>query len=162
VDPYYLTHKAQAIDYYPEIILAGRRLNDSMGKYVVSRLIKSMLKKRINLEKARILIMGFAFKENCPDIRNTRVVDVLAELKEYSCIVDIYDPWVGNSDCESEYGLKLIKELTTGTYDAIVIAVAHNQFKDMGAKTIRALCKPNSVIYDLKYVLQRGESELRL
>jgi UDP-N-acetyl-D-galactosamine dehydrogenase len=162
VDPYYLTHKAQEIDYYPEIILAGRRLNDSMGKYVVSRLIKSMLKKRVNLEKARILIMGFAFKENCPDIRNTRVVDVIAELKEHSCIVDIYDPWVDNSDCESEYGLELIEEPATSTYDAIIIAVAHTQFKDMGGKAIRALGKPNSVIYDLKYVLQCDESDLRL
>lgn len=162
VDPYYLTHKAQAIGYYPEIILAGRRLNDGMGKYVVSQVIKCMLRNKINVEGAKVLIMGFAFKENCPDLRNTRVVDIVSELEEYSCIVDIYDPWVKSSDCKIEYDLDLIVEPLKGSYDAIVIAVAHDQFKHMGPKVIRALGKANSIIYDLKYVLQEGDADLRL
>ncbi len=162
VDPYYLTHKAQAIGYHPEIILAGRRLNDSMGTYVVAQLVKAMTRKRIQAEGAKVLVMGLTFKENCPDLRNTRVVDIVAELKDYNCDVDVYDPWVSVEEAQHEYGITPIAKVNTGSYDAIILAVAHHQFKDMGAAAIRALCKPIAVIYDLKYVLSVNESDLRL
>jgi len=162
VDPYYLTHKAQAIGYHPEIILAGRRLNDSMGTYVVAQLVKAMTKKRIQVEGAKVLVMGLTFKENCPDIRNTRVVDIVAELKDYNCDVDVYDPWVSIEEAQHEYGLAPIAKANAGTYDAIILAVAHHQFKEMGAAAIRALGKPTTVLYDLKYVLSVLDSDLRL
>jgi UDP-N-acetyl-D-galactosamine dehydrogenase len=162
VDPYYLTHKAQAIGYHPEIILAGRRLNDSMGAYVVAQLVKAMTKKRLQVEGAKVLVMGLTFKENCPDLRNTRVVDIVAELKDYNCEVDVYDPWVTVEEAEHEYGITPIAKPDNGNYDAIILAVAHHQFKDMGAAAIRALGKPASVLYDLKYVLSTQESDLRL
>ena len=162
VDPYYLTHKAQAIGYHPEIILAGRRLNDSMGAYVVAQLVKAMTKKRIQVEGARVLVMGLTFKENCPDLRNTRVVDIVAELKDYNCEVDVYDPWVTVEEAQREYRITPIDKADNGSYDAVILAVAHHQFKDMGAAAIRALGKPASVIYDLKYVLSTQESDLRL
>ncbi len=162
VDPYYLTHKAQAIGYHPEIILAGRRLNDSMGNYVVAQLVKAMTKKRIQVEGAKVLVMGLAFKENCPDLRNTRIVDIVAELKDYNCDVDVYDPWVSVEEAQHEYGITPIIETNNGGYDAIILAVAHHQFKNMGVAAIRALGKPTAVLYDLKYVLSSKESDLRL
>ncbi|MFT3848119.1 MAG: Vi polysaccharide biosynthesis UDP-N-acetylglucosamine C-6 dehydrogenase TviB [Propionivibrio sp.] len=162
VDPYYLTHKAQAIGYHPEIILAGRRLNDSMGAYVVAQLVKAMTKKRIQVEGAKVLVMGLTFKENCPDLRNTRVVDIIAELKDYNCAVDVYEPWVTLEEALHEYGIQTIAEPKAGGYDAIILAVAHHQFKDMGGAAIRALGKSCSVLYDLKYVLSVKESDLRL
>lgn len=172
VDPYYLTHKAQAIGYHPEIILAGRRLNDGMGAYVVAQLVKAMTKKRIQVEGAKVLVMGLTFKENCPDLRNTRVVDIVAELKDYNCNVDVYDPWVSAEEAQHEYGIKPLPSFpgtavggdggAEGGYDAIILAVAHHQFRDMGAAAIRALGKKNVVLYDLKYVLTAGESDLRL
>jgi len=162
VDPYYLTHKAQAIGYHPEIILAGRRLNDSMGAYVIAQLVKAMTKKRIQVEGAKVLVMGLAFKENCPDLRNTRVVDIVSELKDYNCEVDVYDPWVSVEEAQNEYDITPIAEPNSGSYDAILLAVAHHQFKGMGAAAIRALGKLNSVLYDLKYVLSTHESDLRL
>ena len=162
VDPYYLTHKAQAIGYHPELILAGRRLNDSMGVFIASQLIKALTKKNVHLQDAKVLIMGFTFKENCPDIRNTRIFDVVKELESYSCSVDIYDPWITIEKTQIEYGVTPITELKVGYYDAIVLAVAHNQFKDMSAFAIRALGKPNAIIYDLKYILLPHESDLRL
>lgn len=162
VDPYYLTHKAQAIGYHPEIILAGRRLNDSMGTYVVAQLVKAMTKKRIQVDGAKVLVMGLTFKENCPDLRNTRVVDIVAELKDYNCDVDVFDPWVTVEEALHEYGITPIIEPKPGSYDAIILAVAHNQFKDMGNAVIRALGKPISVLYGLKYVLTAQESDLRL
>lgn len=162
VDPYYLTHKAQSLGYHPEIILAGRRLNDSMGGYVASQLIKAMTKKSLQVQGARILLMGFAFKENCPDLRNTRIVDIVHELAEYNISVDVYDPWVDPTEAMHEYGIQPILSLETGTYDAIILAVAHQQFLDMGASKIRALGKPQHVLYDLKYLLQQHESDLRL
>ncbi len=162
VDPYYLTHKAQAIGYHPEIILAGRRLNDSMGAYVVAQLVKALTKKRIQVYGAKVLVMGLTFKENCPDLRNTRVVDIIEELKDYNCHVDVYDPWVSAEEAEHEYGITPIASLVVGLYDAIILAVAHHQFKDMGASVIRALGKPSSVLYDLKYVLSAKEADLRL
>jgi len=162
VDPYYLTHKAQAIGYHPEIILAGRRLNDSMGGYVVSQLVKAMTKKRIQVDGAKVLVMGLAFKENCPDLRNTRVVDIVAELMDYNCAVDVFDPWVNSAEAQHEYGISPIAQPGQGHYDAIILAVAHQQFKNMGAAAIRALGKAGSVLYDLKYVLSLSEADLRL
>jgi UDP-N-acetyl-D-glucosamine/UDP-N-acetyl-D-galactosamine dehydrogenase len=162
VDPYYLTHKAQAIGYHPEIILAGRRLNDGMGAYVVTQLVKAMLKKRIQVEDAKVLILGLSFKENCPDIRNTRIIDIVNELKEYHTQIDVYDPWVDASEAEHEYGIRPISNLENGKYDAVILAVAHHQFKDMGVQAIRALGKSEHVLYDLKYVLSQAESDLRL
>jgi len=162
VDPYYLTHKAQAIGYHPEIILAGRRLNDSMGNYVVAQLVKAMTKKRIQVEGAKVLVMGLTFKENCPDLRNTRVVDIVAELKDYNCVVDVFDPWVSRKEAQHEYGITPIDEPLPGNYDAIIVAVAHYQFKNMSSSAIRALGRPGAVLYDLKYVLTAQESDLRL
>lgn len=162
VDPYYLTHKAQAIGYHPEIILAGRRLNDSMGNYVGAQLVKAMMKKRIQIDNARVLVMGLTFKENCPDLRNTRVIDIVTELKEYNCNVDVFDPWVNVEEAILEYGITPISILEAGTYDAIILAVAHYQFKEMGALKIRTLGKASSIIYDLKYLFESTETDLRL
>ena len=162
VDPYYLTHKAQAIGHNPEIILAGRRMNDGMGAYVVSRLIKAMMKKRIQVEGSKILIMGLTFKENCPDLRNTRVVDIVSELQDYNCEVDVFDPWVSVEEAQHEYGIKPIEKPLANNYDGIFLAVAHQQFIDMGGAAIRKLGKTNHVLYDLKYVLTSCESDLRL
>ena len=162
VDPYYLTHKAQSIGYHPEIILAGRRLNDSMGGYVVSQLIKAMTKQCIQVQGSRVLVMGLAFKENCPDLRNTRIVDIVRELAEYNIEVDVYDPWVDTDEAMQEYGIQPVAEPVEGAYDGIVLAVAHQQFYEMGAERIRALGKPEHVLYDLKYVLPAEEADLRL
>ncbi|CAM5179533.1 UDP-N-acetyl-D-galactosamine dehydrogenase OS=Castellaniella defragrans OX=75697 GN=HNR28_001801 PE=3 SV=1 [Castellaniella defragrans] len=162
VDPYYLTHKAQAIGYHPEIILAGRRLNDSMGGYVVSQLVKAMTKRRIQVQGSHVLVLGLTFKENCPDLRNTRVVDIVRELGEYNIKVDVYDPWVDAAEAKHEYGITPISALENGAYDGIIVAVAHHQFAEMGAAALRALGKPEHVLYDLKYILAQGESDLRL
>ena len=162
VDPYYLTHKAQAIGHHPDIILAGRRLNDGMGAYVAAQLVKAMTKQRIQVEGAAILIMGLTFKENCPDLRNTHVVDIVTELSDYHCHVDVYDPWVTTATAQHEYGITPIPTPQPNRYDAIVLAVGHRQFAAMGAAAIRALGKPNAVLYDLKYVLAADESDLRL
>jgi len=162
VDPYYLTHKAESIGYHPEIILAGRRLNDNMGAYVATQLVKAMTRRRLQVDDARVLIMGLAFKENCPDLRNTRVVDIVEELKEYRVNIDVFDPWVDSAQAQHEYGITIVQNLESGAYDGIVLAVAHHQFKSMGAQTIRALGKPEHVLYDLKYLLEANESDLRL
>ena len=162
VDPYYLTHKAQSIGYHPEIILAGRRLNDGMGAYVVTQLVKGMIKKKIQVEGAKVLVLGLSFKENCPDIRNTKIIDIVHELQEYHIQADVYDPWVDASEAEHEYGITPVQTLENGQYDAVILAVAHDQFKTMGAEEIRALGKANHVLYDLKYVLRQSESDLRL
>jgi UDP-N-acetyl-D-galactosamine dehydrogenase len=162
VDPYYLTHKAQAIGYHPEIILAGRRLNDSMGTYVVAQLVKAMTKKRIQVDGAKVLVMGLTFKENCPDLRNTRVVDIVSELKDYHCEVDVYDPWVSVEEAQHEYAITPVSRPAQGTYDAIILAVAHSEFVRLGAQGVREFAKPNSVIYDLKYILAESASDLRL
>lgn len=162
VDPYYLTHKAQSIGYQPEIILSGRRLNDGMGEYVVSQLIKAMINKRIHVQGSRILIMGLTFKENCPDLRNTRVVDIVKELKEYGIQVDVYDPWVNLQEAQHEYGITPVTKPEQNAYDAMILAVSHNQFKDMGAGNIRALGKTDHILYDLKYLLPAEESDIRL
>lgn len=162
VDPYYLTHKAQAIGYHPEIILAGRRLNDSMGIYVASQLVKAMLRQRIQVDGARVLVMGLTFKENCPDLRNTKVVDVIRELREYNVVVDVHDPWIDAAEARREYGLEPISQPQAGQYDGILLAVAHQQFKAMGEAALRALGKPAHVLYDLKYILPKSASDLRL
>ena len=162
VDPYYLTHKAQSIGYHPEIILAGRRLNDGMGAYVVSQLVKAMLKKRIHVDGARVLIMGLAFKENCPDLRNTRIVDIVRELAEYNISVDVYDPWVDSKEAFHEYGIQPVTAPGMGAYDGIVVAVAHDEFRKYGASKIRAFGKSAHILYDLKYLLSREESDIRL
>jgi UDP-N-acetyl-D-galactosamine dehydrogenase len=162
VDPYYLTHKAQSMGYHPEMILAGRRINDNMGKYIVAELVKKMLKKRIHVDGASVLVMGLTFKENCPDIRNTKVVDIVSELKEYNINVDIVDPWCSNEEARHEYGLCLTQEHKLDNYDAIILAVAHNEFKEMGEEKIRRLGKEHHVIYDLKYVLPKKSVDMRL
>jgi len=162
VDPYYLTHKAQQVGYHPEVILAGRRLNDNMGAYVASQLVKAMLKRRIHVDGSRVLIMGLAFKENCPDLRNTRVVDIISELREYNVNVDVHDPWAATAEAQHEYGLTPVSQPQPGHYDGIVLAVAHEQFKAMGAAALRALGKPQHVLYDLKYILPKEASDLRL
>lgn len=162
VDPYYLTHKAQAIGYHPEIILAGRRLNDNMGVHVASQLIKAMSRRGIQIEGARVLIMGLSFKENCPDLRNTRVIDILRELEEYRVTVAVYDPWVSAEEARREYGLSLLSRPEPQTFDGLIIAVAHREFCALGEEAIRALGKPRHVLYDLKYVLPPGSSDLRL
>lgn len=162
VDPYYLTHKAQSIGYHPEIILAGRRLNDSMGAYVVSQLVKGMVKRRIHVDGARVLIMGLTFKENCPDLRNTKVVDIVKELQEYNIQVDVHDPWVSVEEAQHEYGITPVQKPESDTYDAVILAVAHQQFKDLGVENIRALGKAEHVLYDLKYLLPAEATDLRL
>jgi UDP-N-acetyl-D-galactosamine dehydrogenase len=150
VDPYYLTHKAQEVGYHPNMILAGRRLNDSMGNYIASTVIKKMVKKGIDTANSRILVMGLTFKENCPDLRNTRVTDIISEFAEYGIAVDVYDPWVNPDEAFREYQIKLVGHLQENTYDGIVIAVAHRQFAEMSITQIRSLCKEKSVIYDVK------------
>lgn len=162
VDPYYLTHKAQAIGYHPEIILAGRRLNDSMGSYVVSQLVKAMTKRKIQVEDARVLVMGLTFKENCPDIRNTRIVDIVKELGEYNIKVDVYDPWVDVEEAQHEYGITPVSKPEAGAYDGVILGVAHKQFAEMGIEAIRALGKPQHVLYDLKYLFSAEQTDIRL
>ena len=162
VDPYYLTHKAQAIGYNPEIILSGRRINDDMGKYVVSQVIKLMLKKRIHVQQSKVLVMGLTFKENCPDLRNTRVIDIIDELQDYGANVDIYDPWVDKQEAKRELGIEPIEKLVEGQYDAIILAVAHKQFKEMSAVQIQALGKQDAVLFDIKYLLPADQVDGRL
>ncbi|CAL1238965.1 Vi polysaccharide biosynthesis protein VipA/TviB [Candidatus Methylocalor cossyra] len=159
VDPYYLTHKAQEIGHHPEIILAGRRINDGMGEYVSNRVVKLMTRRRIPVCQANILILGLTFKENCPDIRNTRVIDIVAELKGYDARVDVHDPWADPSEVQREYGIELLKEPAAGQYDAVIVAVAHREFKAMGAAGIRALTKPQGIVFDVKYVLPAGAAD---
>ena len=162
VDPYYLTYKAEQLGYHPQMILAGRRINDSMAQYVVSQIIKRMLRQRIQPLDSRALVMGLTFKENCPDVRNTKVVDIVSELDAYGTRVDVWDPWVGKAEAKEEYGLDLIDEPQQGAYDVVVIAVAHDQFRELGAAGIRAFCKGNSIVYDIKYVLPPESVDDRL
>jgi UDP-N-acetyl-D-galactosamine dehydrogenase len=162
VDPYYLTHKAIEVGYNPEIILAGRRLNDRMGEYVADQVTKLMNKKRIHVVDSNILIMGLTFKENCPDLRNTRVIDIIETLKSYNCHVDVFDPWVDKEEAEHEYGINLIERPGEGKYDAIILAVSHDEFKRMGADKIKQLGQTNFVLYDIKYLLSADEVDGRL
>ncbi|HBG21420.1 MAG TPA: Vi polysaccharide biosynthesis UDP-N-acetylglucosamine C-6 dehydrogenase TviB [Desulfobulbaceae bacterium] len=157
VDPYYLTHKAQEVGYHPNMILAGRRLNDNMGHYIAATVIKKMIKKGIDTATSKILVMGLTFKENCPDLRNTRVIDILSEFKEYGIEVDVYDPWVSSEEAVEEYGVSLIQSLDKDTYSAVVIAVAHRQFTEISITDLRRLCKEKAVIYDVKGLYPRDQ-----
>ena len=162
VDPYYLTHKAQEIGYHPEMILAGRRINDNMAIYVAERVAQLMIRKRIHVKGSRILMMGLTFKENCPDLRNSKVADVIKELKKYGAKVDVYDPWVDRDEAMHEYGIRPIRKPAKNTYDAVVLAVAHKEFEDMGAATIRSFAKKPHVLYDIKYLFEADEVDGRL
>ncbi|MCU7843147.1 MAG: Vi polysaccharide biosynthesis UDP-N-acetylglucosamine C-6 dehydrogenase TviB [Candidatus Thiodiazotropha sp. (ex Monitilora ramsayi)] len=162
VDPYYLSHKAQSTGYQPEIILACRRLSDSMGAYVVYTVVKLMLKRGVVSGNSKVLVMGLTFKENCPDLRNTRVVDIVAELEDYGASVDIYDPWVSVDESKEEYGIEPIPALEDNTYDAVILAVAHEEFVEMGAEKIRALLKPEGILYDVKNILPKETVDGRL
>ncbi|MDG1286935.1 MAG: nucleotide sugar dehydrogenase [Rickettsiales bacterium] len=162
VDPYYLTYRAQQVGYHPEVILAGRRINDTMGQYLAERVIRLMLKARLNVAESKILIMGLTFKENCPDLRNSRVIDVIRELQTYHAQVDVCDPWVSAEDAKREYGITLVNKPNAADYDAVIIAVGHHQFIELGATNIRALCKPDGILYDVKGLFKISESEERL
>lgn len=163
IDPYYLTHKAQAIGYHPEVILAGRRLNDSMGAYVATTFVQAMIRERLDVRSANVLILGLTFKENTPDLRNSRVIDVIDGLKSYGIQVDVCDPWVAPNDAAREYGIELTKEPKFGTYDGIILAVAHDEFRLLGGPGVRNFGKPaRHVLFDLKAALPAGSADLRL
>jgi len=162
VDPYYLTHKAQEIGYHPEMILAGRRLNDNMAIYVAGEVVKLMNSKMIHVKGSRVLVLGLTFKENCPDIRNSKVVDVIRELQKYGAKVDVYDPWAEAAESRHEYGLRPVTKLVPGTYDAAVMAVSHNEFRELGIKGVRKLCRKTHVVYDIKHVFPARDTDGRL
>jgi len=162
VDPYYLTHKAQEIGYHPEMILAGRRLNDNMALYVAGEVARLMSDRRIHVKGARVLVLGLAFKENCPDLRNSKVADVVRELDKFGAKVDVYDPWVDPREAKHEYGIRLVKTPKPRSYDAVVLAVGHQQFKDMGPAAVRRFGRRNSVVYDIKYVFPADQVDGRL
>ena len=162
VDPYYLTHKAQEIGFHPEMILAGRRLNDSMANYVAGQIVKLMATKGILANGSRILVLGLTFKENCPDLRNSKVADVVKELQRFGARVDVYDPWIDRAEAEHEYGIRPVKRVTPGVYDAAVLAVGHKEFRDQGVAQVRRACKKNHVVYDVKYVFPSDQVDGRL
>ena len=162
VDPYYLTHKAQEIGYHPEMILAGRRLNDNMALHVAGQITRLMASKRIHVKGARVLVLGITFKENCPDIRNSKVADVVRELDKQGALVEVYDPWASAAECRHEYGLAPVRELKPGRYDAAVVAVAHRQFRELGARGVRRLCRRRHVLYDIKHVFSAAAVDGRL
>ncbi|MDX2320196.1 MAG: Vi polysaccharide biosynthesis UDP-N-acetylglucosamine C-6 dehydrogenase TviB [Moritella sp.] len=162
IDPYYLTHKAKEVGYFPEVILAGRRINDGMGSYVATEMVKKLASHKINIDEAKILVMGFTFKADCPDVRNTKIIDIISELNCFNIDVDIYDPWANAQEVEDEYSVKLVDELKPAHYDGIIVAVDHSEFKKMGIKKVRALGKSNHVVYDVKYVFALQDSDIRL
>ena len=162
VDPYYLTHKAQEVGYRPEVILAGRRINDGMGQYVATQMVKKLASNKIHIDEAKVLVMGFTFKGDCPDTRNTKVIEIIKELKSFNINVDVYDDWASKDEVKDHYGFNLIDELKQGYYDGVVIAVDHSDYKKLGIDYIRSLTKENHVIYDVKYVFEENESDLRL
>jgi UDP-N-acetyl-D-galactosamine dehydrogenase len=162
VDPYYLTHKAQEIGYHPEMILAGRRLNDNMPIYVAGEIVKLMTSKRIQVNGSRILVLGLTFKENCPDIRNSKVIDVIRELQRYGAKIDAYDPWADPAACKHEYGIRPLRALKRNGYDAAILAVAHKEFRQLGPTSIRRLCRKNNVVYDIKHLFKSRETDGRL
>ncbi len=162
VDPYYLTHKAEEIGYHPEVILAGRRINDGMGPYIAERVIKLMTRQRIHVVDSNVLIMGLSFKENCPDLRNTRVVDIVDTLQEYNVNVDIHDPWADEKEAEQEYGIQLTSDISLEFYDAIIVAVAHDCFKELGIDTIKSYAKSKCILFDVKYSLPKQDDIHRL
>jgi UDP-N-acetyl-D-galactosamine dehydrogenase len=151
-----LTHKAQQVGYHPEVILAGRRLNDNMGRYIASEVVKLMLRKRIQVADAKILILGLTFKENCPDLRNTRVIDIIDELITYGATIEVHDPWAAPGEAERLYGVTMINELPEQRYDAVVLAVAHREFTNLGRAELARICRPQAVIYDVKHLLAKG------
>ncbi|RUM38871.1 MAG: Vi polysaccharide biosynthesis UDP-N-acetylglucosamine C-6 dehydrogenase TviB [Desulfobulbus sp.] len=159
VDPYYLTHKAQEVGYHPEMILAGRRLNDDMGRYIASQVVKLMLKKKIHVADANILVLGLTFKENCPDLRNTRVTDIIEELDSFGANIDVYDPWADNDEARQRYDVNMISDLPVDHYDAVVLAVAHHEFTNYSHDVLRKMCRDNAVIYDVKHVLQKNVAD---
>jgi UDP-N-acetyl-D-glucosamine/UDP-N-acetyl-D-galactosamine dehydrogenase len=162
IDPYYLTYKASEVDYYPEVILAGRRLNDDMGKYIASQVTDLMMRKHINIIESNILIMGFTFKENCPDIRNTRVENLVSELKSFKCNVEVFDPWLKTTDIQNDFTINLIEKPEEAKYDAIILAVAHDEFKNLNEKYFRSFGKENHILYDIKYILNSTQVDGRL
>ena len=162
VDPYYLTHKAQEVGYNPEIILAGRRLNDNMGMYVANQVLKLLIQKEHKIAGAKVLVLGITFKENCPDMRNTRVIDLIETFTSFNCNVDIFDPWVDCHDAQEEYGITPIEHLPEGKYDVIILAVAHHQFKQLGIEQIKKYGRRNHVLYDVKYVFSSSEVDGRI
>lgn len=162
VDPYYLTHKAQEVGYRPEVILAGRRINDGMGQYVATQMVKKLARKKIHIDEAKVLVMGFTFKGDCPDTRNTKVIEIIKELQSFNINVDVYDNWASKQEVRDHYGIDLIDDLKAGYYDGIVIAVDHSDYKELGVDYIRSLAKDNHVVYDVKYVFAEGETDLRL
>jgi len=162
VDPYYLTYKAKEVGYFPEVILAGRHINDGMGSYVATEMLKKVSSKKIHIDEAKILIMGFTFKGDCPDVRNTKIIDIINELKSFNVNVDVYDSWASPEDVQHEYGLTLTQELKQGYYDGIILAVDHSEFKTMGIEKVRELGKENHVVYDVKYVFESQDADIRL
>ena len=162
VDPYYLTYQAEKLGYRPEVILAGRRINDGMGGYVARELVKEMIRRGVLVKGARVLVMGLAFKENTPDLRNTRVIDIVRELEDYGAAVDVWDPWIPAEEAAHEYGLALVSDPVAGTYDGVVLAVAHRQFQTLGSEAIRGFGKPGAVLFDVKSALPKAASDLRL
>ncbi|MGD8175240.1 Vi polysaccharide biosynthesis UDP-N-acetylglucosamine C-6 dehydrogenase TviB [Marinimicrobium sp. ARAG 43.8] len=162
VDPYYLTHKAQQVGYNPEVILSGRRINDGMGHFIAASVVKTMTQRKLHLVDANVLIMGLAFKENCPDLRNTRVVDIISEFREYHANVDVYDPWVDPKEAQHEYGLTLVSEPKARHYDAIILCVGHREFREMGVDAIRQLGRDNHVLFDVKHLLPKDRVDARL
>src|SRR5690606_3635866 len=162
VDPYYLTHKAQQLGYNPEVILAGRRINDYMGIFVAESVVKLMTQRKCHVVDSNILIMGLALKENCPDLRNTRVIDIVRELQAYNAKVHVYDPWVDAEAAREEYGLEVIDTPKAHFYDAIILCVAHDQFRHLGAEAIRQFGKPHHLLYDVKHLLPKEQVDARL
>jgi UDP-N-acetyl-D-galactosamine dehydrogenase len=162
VDPYYLTYKAEEVGYRPEVILAGRRINDGMGAYVATQLVKKLSLKQIHIDKAKVLILGFTFKGDCPDVRNTKIIDIVTELRDFNMSVDVHDSWASSEEVKHEYGIELTEALQEGHYDAVVLAVDHSEFKKMGEQKLRAYGKENHVLYDIKHVLALNESDIRL
>jgi len=162
VDPYYLTYKAQEVGYRPEVILAGRRINDGMGEYVASQMVKAMSKKKVHIDQAKVLVMGFTFKGDCPDVRNTKIIDIIRELQDFNVDVDISDAWASPEEVEHEYNVQLTKDVKKGIYDGIILAVDHKEYKSMGIDAVRAFGKSNHVLYDVKHVFGPLESDLRL
>ncbi|WP_133406239.1 Vi polysaccharide biosynthesis UDP-N-acetylglucosamine C-6 dehydrogenase TviB [Parashewanella tropica] len=162
VDPYYLTHKAQEVGYRPEVILAGRRINDGMGEYVATQFVKKLSSQKIHIDEAKVLVLGFTFKGDCPDVRNTKIIDIVNELKDFNMSVDVYDKWASPEEVKHEYGIELISELKQDHYDGVVIAVDHSEFKEMGENELRAFGKENHVLYDVKHVLKSTEADIRL
>lgn len=162
VDPYYLTHKAQEVGYRPEVILAGRRINDGMGEYVATQLVKKLASKKIHIDEAEVLILGFTFKGDCPDVRNTKIIDIVKELEDFNMSVDVHDTWASKEEVMHEYGIELTDRLENGKYDAVILAVDHSETKNMGINAIRSLCKQEHVVYDVKHVLHHTEADIRL